>query len=354
MKAFELREYIGPGGLELVEVPSPAAGDDDVLVSVRAIGVNFPDLLMTKGQYQLKPALPVVPGCEVAGVVMAAPLGSDLAVGEEVVGFTWSGGFAEQVAIPQRSVARIPHGLSLEQAAGVMVNYHTTLFALQRRAGIVEGDRVLVMGAAGGIGTAAVQVARGLGAHVVAGVADEDQCELALAAGAHSVLVLESGFAAAARALLGPAASFDIVVDPLGDWLFGEALRVLAPEGRLVTVGFAAGEIPTVAVNRLLLRNVSVVGAAFGAFLDIDPALMAQQARTLDTLAAGGAIRPMIESVSSLEELPTLLERLERGEIAGKAVVTLPPVEVPSTEYGVGSSGEISNRRQASSSGDRS
>ena len=322
MKAFELREYSGPDGLELVEVPPPAAGEDDVLIAVRAVGVNFPDLLMTKGQYQHKPTLPVVPGCEVAGVVMAAPRGSDLAVGEEVAGFTWSGGFAEQVAIPQRSVARMPRGFSLEQAAGAIVNYHTTLFALQRRAGLVEGDRVLVMGAAGGIGTAAVQVAGGLGAYVVAGVADEGQRELALAAGAHSALVLKPGFAAAARALLGPAASFDVVVDPLGDWLFGEALRALAPEGRLVTVGFAAGEIPTVAVNRLLLRNASVVGAAFGAFLDIDPCLMAQQARTLDALAAGGAIRPMIESVSSFEDLPSLLARLDRGEILGKAVVT--------------------------------
>lgn len=323
MKAFELRDYTGPAGLELAELAPPRADADEVLVSVRAIGVNYPDLLMTKGQYQLKPALPFVPGCEVAGVVLQAPRGSDLTVGDEVAGFTWAGGFAEQVAIPRRSVARIPRGFSLEQAAGALVNYHTSLFALQRRARLVEGDRVLVMGAAGGIGTAAVQVARGLGAHVVAGVANAEQCAITQAAGAHSTLVLEQGFAAAARAHLGSGASFDVVVDPLGDWLFGEALRALAPEGRLVTVGFAAGEIPTIAVNRLLLRNASVVGAAFGAFLEVDPDLMAQQARTLEALAADGAMRPMIESVSTFDELPSLLGRLERGEIAGKAVVTM-------------------------------
>lgn len=323
MRAFELRQYGGPGGLALSDdVVPPRPSEDEVLVAVEAVGINFPDLLMTKGLYQVRPELPFVPGCEVAGTVEQAPSESGLRPGDRVAGFTWSGGYAERATVPLRSIAAIPPGLTPVQAAAIVVNYNTALFALQRRGRLEGGDQVLVMGAAGGIGTASIQIAKGLGAYVVAGVADEAQCEVALRAGADRAVVLMDGFAASVRAVLPDARGVDVVVDPLGDWLFGESLRTLGPEGRVVVLGFAAGEIPSITVNRLLHRNATVVGAGFGAFLDTDATLMGRQAETLGSLVAAGHVRPEIEGTYDFAELPDLLDRLDRGVIVGKAVVT--------------------------------
>ncbi|MFF6804512.1 zinc-binding dehydrogenase [Streptomyces sp. NPDC012616] len=324
MKVLQLRDYSGPDGLVLAEVPEPVPASGEVLIAVEAIGVNFPDLLLAQGRYQLRPDLPVVPGCEVAGVVVATPGDGDFRPGDRVAAFTWTGGFAERVAVPARSVAPVSPEHSSAEAAGLLVNHHTALFALERRGNLRPGSEVLVMGAAGGIGTASVQVAKGLGARVVAGVADPGQCGTALAAGADEALVLSPGFAAAARQATVAGRGFDLVVDPVGSWLFEEAIRALAPEGTLVVIGFAAGEIPTIAVNRLLLRNAGLVGAAFGAFLDHDDRLMARQAAELAAMAAAGHVRPQIEGVYDFEELPAQLHRLAQGEICGKAVVRGP------------------------------
>jgi NADPH2:quinone reductase len=323
MKAYRLRSYDGPAGLYLGEVPAPAPGDNDLLVDVRAIGVNFPDLLMTRGQYQLKPELPVVPGCEIAGVVAAAPPGSRWSAGDHVSAFIWTGAYAEQAVVPVATAARVPPDVSLDMAAAMIVNYQTALFALQRRARLMSGETALVLGAAGGIGTAAVQVAKGLGARVLAGVADEAQADVAARAGADEVILLEQDYARHVHKLLGR--GVDVVADPLGDWLFDEAIRCLDPAGRLVVIGFAAGRIPTVAVNRLLLRNIAVVGAAWGAFLDIEPELVATQAEQITGFVRGGMVAPQIDGIYGFDELPALLERLGRGEVRGKAVVSLPP-----------------------------
>jgi NADPH:quinone reductase len=322
VRAFQLNDYTGPDGMSLVEVERPEAGPDEVVIDVEAIGVNFPDLLMTRGQYQHKPPLPVVPGCEVAGTVVGSPPGSGWDVGDRVAAFIWQGGFAEQAAVPLSSLVRVPAGVTAETAAAMVVNYHTVHFGLSRRGGTRPGQTVLVMGAGGGIGTAALQVAKGLGARVIAGVADTSQVATAESAGASDVLVLEQGFSKQLRELTG-GRGVDVVLDPLGDWLFDEALRALAPEGRVLVIGFAAGQIPAVKVNRLLLRNVSVVGVAFGAFLGLDPELMRQQATALDRMVADGVVRPQIGARFSFEELPEALRRLGRGEIRGKGVVAV-------------------------------
>jgi NADPH2:quinone reductase len=322
MRAFQLNEYVGPGGLVSVDVPVPEPGADGVLVEVRAIGVNFPDLLMTKGLYQHRPHLPTVPGCEVAGVVLRAPASSGWVAGDRVAGFVWEGGFAEKAVLALNSMIGVPDDVDFATAAATLVNYHTVHFALARRGGLQPGETVLVMGAGGGIGSAAVQVALGLGASVIAGVADEGQVETARAAGARRVIVLRENFAARVRELT-EGRGVNAVVDPLGDWLFDEALRALAPEGRLLVVGFAAGRIPEVKVNRLLLRNASVVGVAFGAFLDQAPGLMGEQARSLDRMVAAGTVRPHIGGRFAFEDLPEALLRLERGLIPGKGVVVL-------------------------------
>jgi len=321
MKAFELRDFRGPQGLVLVDRDLPIEGADELLVRVGAIGVNFPDLLMTQGNYQLKPELPVVPGCEVAGTVVSAPEHSRIKVGDRVAAFVWTGGYAEHAVVPVAHAARVPEQLTTPQGAASVVNYHTVYYALSRRGGVRDGDTVLVLGAGGGIGSAALQVASGLGAQVLAGVATEEQAETASRAlpGAEMVFLRE-GFSRQVFELTS-GAGVDTVVDPLGDWIFDEAIRCLAPEGALVVVGFAAGAIPTVAANRLLLRNVSVVGAAFGATLARRPGLMQSQAVALEGLIAQGAIRPEIEGIGSFDSLPEQLTRLERGLVRGKAVV---------------------------------
>ncbi len=320
MRAFQLHDYIGPDGLRLVQLDPPVPGEGELLLKCEAIGVNFPDLLMTKGQYQYRPELPVVPGCEVAGCVISAPAGSGWKVGDRVAAFVWQGSFAEFVVAPLNSVARIPDSVGFDFAAATVVNYHTVHFGLASRGQLQPGETVLVMGAAGGIGTAAVQVARGLGARVIAGVADQTQVEVAQAAGASEVVVLDEGFSAVLKGMTD-GRGVDVVVDPLGAWLFDEAVRGLAPGGRLLVVGFAAGGIPSIKVNRLLLRNISVVGVAFGAFLSVDPTLMKKQSGSLDSMISKGILEPYVGSRFGFDELPRALQMLDRGEIRGKGIV---------------------------------
>lgn len=322
MRALELVSFDGPAALRPAAVTEPAADADGIVVDVRAIGINYPDLLMTQGSYQVKPPLPFVPGSEIAGVVRDAPEGSGWKPGDRVAAFVWSGGYAEQVYVPMNAVFPLPAGMDFRTGAATIINYHTTHFALARRGQLAHGETLLVLGAAGGIGSAAVQVGRGLGAHVIGGVATEEQAEAAREAGADEVLVLTEGFSTRVRELTG-GRGVDVVLDPLGDWLFGEAVRALAPEGRILVVGFAAGAIPELKVNRLLLKNVSAVGVAWGAFLDIDKHLMAQASRALADMHAVGALTPLIGGEFAFEDIPEALHQLSRGEIRGKAVVLL-------------------------------
>jgi NADPH2:quinone reductase len=324
MRAYQLESYDGPSGLRLADLPEPTSGEDEVLLDVHAIGINFPDLLATQGLYQHKPPLPFVPGCEISGVVRSAPDGSGWTAGQRAAAFVWQGGYAEVATISLRALMAVPDGTSLAAAAAMVVNYHTVLFALDRRGKVQPGETVLVLGAGGGIGTAALQVAKGLGARAIGGVASEEQRDTAEAAGADDVLVLAKGFAAEVRELTG-GRGVDAVLDPLGDWLFDESLRALAPEGRILIIGFAAGEIPNVKVNRLLLRNASAVGVAWGAFLDIDSTLMATSGARLNEMLVAGALHPQIGARYRMEQIPDALEALGRGAIPGKGVVELIP-----------------------------
>jgi NADPH2:quinone reductase len=322
VRAFELPEYDGPQALRSVAIEDPTREHDQLLLEVDAIGINFPDLLFTQGLYQHRPPLPVVPGCEVAGRVLDVPAGSGWQTGDRVAAFVWEGSFAERAVVPVRAAVRPPAAASALEAAAMVVNYHTVHFALARRGQLAAGETLLVLGAAGGVGTAALQVGRGLGARVIAGVRDEEKAAIARAAGADEVVLLEDGFSARVRELTG-GAGVDVVLDPVGDWLFDEALRGLRVEGRLLVVGFAAGGIPRVKVNRLLLRNVSVVGVAFGAILEHDEQLMVVQAAALDTMFDDGHVRPQLSAEYRFEQLPDALEDLAAGRIAGRGVVAV-------------------------------
>lgn len=323
MRAYELVEYSGPTALELTDTAEPVADDSSAVIEVKAIGVNFPDLLITQGLYQLKPELPFTPGCEIAGVIRSAPEGSGWNPGDRVAAFVWQGGFAELAAAPLAHLIRLPDAMDFRAAASLLVNHQTVYFGLSRRGSLRAGESALILGAGGGIGSAAVQVAKGLGARVIAGVANEGQIDTARQAGADDVIVLREGFAKEVLALTD-GKGVNLALDPLGDWLFTEATRALASEGRILVIGFAAGEIPTIKANRLLLKNISAVGVAWGASLPSDPSVLTDGAEALHRMYAEGSVRPLIGREFTFEQLPEALVQLSKSEIPGKGVVLMP------------------------------
>lgn len=323
MRALQVTRLDGPRAMELVELPEPAA-DGAVLVDVAAAGVAFPDLLLTRGRYQMKPELPFTPGVEVAGVVRSAPAGAGVAAGDRVAAFMGLGGFAEVVAVQPSQIVAIPDGLSFAAASGLVMNYHTAHFALHRRGQLRAGEVLLVHGAAGGVGTAAVQLGTAAGARVLATASTPQKAELVRSLGAEQVLATDGDWAAEVRAATGGRGA-DVIFDPVGGDRFDASVRCLAPEGRLLVIGFAEGRIPTVAVNRLLLRNVSVVGVGWGAFLAVDPTLTATISADLDRLLASGAVAPVVGATFPMEEGAAALEALESRRALGKVVLRVRP-----------------------------
>lgn len=319
MRAQQVVELEGPAGLRLADVPEPDA-DGRVVIDVEAAGVAFPDLLLSRGLYQMKPPLPFIPGVEVAGTVRSAPDGAAVKPGDRVMTFMHLGGYAEVVAADPAAVWPVPGGMSVEAAAGFVMNYHTVHFALARRGRTRAGDNVAIHGAAGGIGTAAIQVARGLGARAIALVSSDEKAEVARRAGADEVVDVRGDWGAELKTLTGGRGA-DVILDPVGGDRFDASLRCLAPEGRILVVGFTEGRIPSVQVNRLLLRNIDVVGVAWGAFLAVDPQLFPETARALDEMVAAGTVRPVVGHSLPLEEAAEALRLLEERRATGKVVL---------------------------------
>lgn len=318
MRAQQISELTGPDALQLVELPDPDPSGG-VLIEVVSAGVSFPDLLMSRGLYQTKPPLPFVPGVEVAGTVLSST-SDEFEPGDPVMAVTMVGGFAEVAVAQPALTVPIPLGLSMDAAGGFILNYHTAYFALARRAGLREGETLLVHGAAGGVGTAALQVGRGLGAHVFAVASSAAKREVAIAAGAEDVVAADADWSAWIRDRTDGRGA-DVIFDPVGGDRFDQSLRALAPEGRLVVIGFTEGRIPNVQVNRLLFRNVAVVGAAWGAFLAVEPQLFAAAETALDAMIQAGAVAPVIGATLPLERAADALRMLENREATGKIVL---------------------------------
>jgi NADPH2:quinone reductase len=316
VRAVQVVRLDGPAAVEVRDVPEPSRGPDEVLVDVRAAGVNFPDVLQTRGLYQYKPDPPFTLGSEVAGVVREAPDGAAVRPGDRVAGFSTLGAFAEVVAVPAHLVRALPDNVGFPAGACLPMNYLTAEFALLRRGHLRAGQRVLVHGAAGGVGTACIQLARAEGAHVVAVVSTPEKAEVATAAGAHDTVLVE-GFRDAVKAL-GPV---DLVVDPVGGDRFTDSLRCLAPEGRLLVIGFTAGDIPTVKVNRLLLNNIDVVGVGWGAFVMSRPGFVGEQWDALDPHLRSGALDPVISATFPLDRAGEALSRIDDRTVTGKVVL---------------------------------
>lgn len=318
MRAVQITTLDGPDAIEVADVADPETNGNTVLIDVHAAGVTFPDVLQTRGLYQIKPPLPFTPGSEVAGVVVSAPENSHVKAGDRVAAFPGLGGFAERVAADPSVVFPLPENVSFEAGAGIPMNYLTVHFALLRRGRLQAGETVLVHGAAGGIGTAAIQVAKAFDATVVAVVSSEAKESVAREAGADHV-VRADGFKAAVTEIFP--SGVDIVVDPVGGDRMTDSLRCLRPEGRHLVIGFTAGEIPTVRVNRLLLNNIDVVGVGWGAFWLNSPGYLQVQWRELEAHFASGALNPVVGHVVPLERAVDALRLLDERRATGKVIV---------------------------------
>jgi len=319
MRAAQVLRLDGPDGLEVGEVDEPVARDGQVVIDVEAAGITFPDLLMTRGEYQMKPNPPFVPGSQVAGTVRGAPDGSGLQPGDRVAALCGLGALAEVATAGPDATFPLPDGVSFAVGAVLPVNYLTAEFAFERRGRLQPGETVLIHGAAGGVGTACIQVAKAMGARVIAVTSTDAKAEVARRLGADEVVAAD-GFKDAARELTG-GTGVDIVLDPVGGDRFTDSLRSLATEGRLLVVGFAGGEIPTVKVNRLLLANTAVVGVAWGEYAFSHAGYLQEQwARLLPHLASG-AVDPLIGGTYRLAEAAVAVGELAARRATGTLVV---------------------------------
>lgn len=308
-------------GLGIEDMTPLTAAPGRVVVDVRAAGVNFVDALFVQGKYQIKPPVPFTPGSEIAGEIAAVGEGVEgWAVGDRVLASCGLGGFAGQVSLSPRSLQRLPSSLSFGQAAALTQSYGTALFALTRRMALQEGEWVLVLGAGGGVGLAMIDVARSLGAHVIAAASSDSKLAAARAAGAEAVIAYETeDLKARARELSG--GGVDVVVDPVGGAHAEPALRALRFLGRYLVIGFAAGDIPRLPINQVLLNNRTIVGVDWGAWTMQRPDENAALVAELLASAGDGRLRPAEPVARPLEEVREVLAELEGRQVAGKVVL---------------------------------
>ena len=325
MFAHMIAAFTGPEDVEWAEVPEPTAGPaagGGVVIDVAAAGVSFADLLQTRGAYQMRVALPYTPGMDAAGVVRS---GAGFRPGQRVAVLVPHGCWQEVISVPSDRVLPLPDGMSFEAGAAAPLNYLTGLFALVRRARAQAGETLLVHGAAGGVGTAAVQLGKALGLRTIAVAGDEAKREFALRCGADHAVLSDGqqgdGWLAAVRDLVGERA-VDIVLDPVGSDRMTDSLRSLAPEGRLLVLGFAGGEIPVVKVNRLLLGNTGVLGVASREFFERHPALVGELWGQLLELRQTGALADLPVEAYPFADARGALRAISERRALGKVVLS--------------------------------
>jgi NADPH2:quinone reductase len=310
--------------LTVVEEPDLVPAPGQVVIDVEAAGVNFVDGLIVEGRYQVKPPMPYTPGSEVAGTISAVGDGViDRAVGERVLALPSSGGYASQVVVPSPAAVAIPDNLTAGQAAGLVQSYATMLYALTRRTTVREGEWFAVLGAGGGIGLAAVDLATALGAQVVACASTAAKLELASAVGATATIAYEDDgieLKSAIREVTGGGA--DCIVDPIGGSKAESALRSLRWEGRYLVIGFAAGEIPRFPLNQVLLNSRTVIGIEWGGWVMRDPAPNRELIGELLDIVAAGRVHPTEPIARPLEDAAAVLADLQSRNLTGKAVLT--------------------------------
>ena len=324
MKAWQVTHYGEPEEMVLGEVETPPPGKGQVLIRNRACGLNFFDLLQCQGKYQSRPAFPFTIGAEVAGTVEAVGEGvDDLSVGQRVLSLPRGGGFADHTLSKASRVFPIPAEMSFEQAAGMPVVYQTSLFALENRGELRQGEWLLVHAGASGVGTAAIQLGKAMGARVIATAGSAAKLEFCSAQGADHVLSYrDSAWIDEVKRIAGKFGA-DVIYDPVGGDVFDLSSKVIAPGGRILVVGFASGRIPSLAANRALLKNMSLVGVFWGRHCDENRGFMASLHRKLIALYEAGRIDPPVGATFPFEEAPRGIRALANRQVRGKAVLTL-------------------------------
>ena len=322
MKAVLCKVYGPPENLVIEDVDAPAPARGEVLVDVHACGLNFPDVLMIQGKYQSQPPLPFSPGGEVAGVVAAVGPGVErFAVGDRVFGGTGFGGFGEQVVMQAGALRAVPEGMSLTQASAISTTYGTSYYALKQRANLQPEENLLVLGAAGGVGLAAVELGHAMGARVIAAASSEEKLAVARAAGADELIDYSDGELKDKVKALTHGKGADVIYDPVGGVLFDQCMRSINWYGRVLVVGFAAGEIPRVPINLILLKSCQVVGVFYGAWAARCPEESAANFAEILDLYRQGRIEPLVGAEYALSDYAAALRCLMERRAIGKVVV---------------------------------
>lgn len=325
MKAL-LCKHLGPArDLVLEDVPSPTPKPNEVLLNVQAAGVNFPDTLIIEGKYQFQPPLPFSPGGEAAGTVAAVgDKVSGFKVGDRVMALTGWGAFAEQVAVPAANVMAVPAGMDFITAAAFGMTYGTSMHALRQRGRLQTGETLLVLGASGGVGLAAVEIGKAIGARVIAAASSAQKLAVARAAGADDLIDYSQDNLREAIKRLTDGKGVDVIYDPVGGELFEHAVRGLAWNGRLLVVGFASGTIPQLAANLVLLKGAAVLGVFWGAFAQRQPDDNAANFKQLFAWHAQGKLKPLVSQTYALADAGAAIETLGQRQAVGKLVVVPP------------------------------
>jgi NADPH2:quinone reductase len=322
MHAWLCENPVGPEALQWKELPAPEPRAGEVRVAIKAASLNFPDLLIVQNKYQIKPPLPFVPGSEFSGVVEAVGEGvKHLKPGMAVASFGGLGGFATQVCVNASLVMPLPPGFAFDDAAAFLCTYGTTHHALIDRAALREGETVLVLGAAGGVGTAAIQIAKAAGARVIAAASSDDKCALCRQLGADATINYASASLRDELKALTDGKGPDVIYDPVGGDLAEPAFRSIAWRGRYLVIGFAGGSIPALPLNLALLKGASIVGVFWGEFAKREPASNARALAELAGWYAQGKIKPVIEQRLAMKELPKAFELMGQRKVRGKLVL---------------------------------
>jgi NADPH2:quinone reductase len=324
MRAWRVNEWCEPSGMELGEVAMPEPGPGQVRVRNHAAALNFFDVLQIQGKYQVKPPFPFTPGAEIAGVIEAVGEGvNGRQTGDRVLGIPEGSGFAECTVLAASKTFRVPDGMAWEQAAAFPIVYHTSYFALKDRAQIREGEWLLVHAGASGVGMSAIQLGKAFGARVIATAGSAEKLEFARRQGADHVLDYGGeDWVEQVKALTGGRGA-DVIYDPVGGDVFDLSGKCIAPYGRLLVIGFAAGRIPSIAANRILLKNISVVGVFWGGHVKMNPGYTETTQAALEALWLEGKLNPEISNTWPLEELPAAMQALTDRGVLGKAVLRI-------------------------------
>jgi NADPH:quinone reductase len=324
MKAWRVNDWCEPDQMEFADIPAPEPKPGEIRIKNRAAALNFFDILMIQGKYQSKPPRPFTPGSEVAGVVDAVGAGvTEFKAGDRVQAMATGGTYCEYSIAPAGKAFRIPDAMSFEEAAAMIVIYQTSYFALTHRTTVKPEEWLLVHAGAGGVGSSAIQIGRSMGARIIATASSEEKLQFCLSQGAqHALSYSDSGWVDQVKQITGGRGA-DVICDPVGGEIFELSTKCVAPEGRLLVIGFAGGTIPSIAANRILLKNMSVVGVYWGGFLEHHPDFMSKAQDALFAMYEAGQIKPIVSQTFSLAEAVAALNALATRKTVAKVVLRI-------------------------------